>query len=129
MFPDAKTCFARSCIAEHQAQRATDMILAQDRSGVAEPLLGLSVRITLRGVPGGQFEAMAYCENNGAATLYCAMEGGAGGFTVKPAKGGAVLAKVNGAGMGFEKLGGFETLDPNRGDNRSFLLQPMLGCR
>lgn len=133
MFPSDTICYARSYtashLAEHPAQRVTDIQLVVDRSGIAKPLLGLSVRVSLRGVPGGQFEALAVCENNGGSTLYCAMEGDAGGFTVKPAQSGSVLVQVSSYGMSFENDRGFEMLERDAGDDRSFLLHPAKGCR
>ena len=56
--------------------------------------------------------------------MSCAMEGDAGGFMVEPAKNGAVLLTVGKDGIGFENDTGFVVLEPSRGDDRSFLLQP-----
>lgn len=127
MFPDAATCYARSYsaahLAQHPAQRVTAMRLSPDFQ-IADPLLVLHVELRLRGTPGGDFEGYGYCENNGADTLYCGMEGDAGGFTVTPAKGGAVLVTVSSVGMSFENDAGFVTLEKAKGDDRAFLLRP-----
>lgn len=127
MFPDAGTCYARiysaDHLAGHPAQRVTGMRLSPDFR-IAEPFLGLHVELSLRGVPGGAFEGVGYCENEGGETLYCGLEGDAGGFTVTPAKGGAVLVTVSRSGMSFENEAGFVTLERQTGDDRSFLLRP-----
>jgi hypothetical protein len=130
MFPNKSGCYLRQYstdhLAGHPAQRVTEISLTAEGS-IADPLLGLWVHATLRGVPGGEFEALAYCENEGGQ-MYCGMEGDAGGFSVAPAKNGAVLVSVSSYGMGFENERGFEQLEPDRGDDRSFLLQPV-PCR
>lgn len=94
----------------------------------AEPLLGLFLEVTLRGVPGGTFDAYAGCENAGAETLYCAMEGDAGAFQITPARNGGILVAVSRLGMGFENDDGFATLEAKSGDDRSFILRPQ-DCR
>jgi hypothetical protein len=127
MFPDASTCYARvyadAHLAKHPAQRVTRMRLTPDFQ-IADPLLGLHVELNLRGVPGGWFEGIAYCENAGSKLLDCTMEGDAGGFSVTPARDGAVLLSVSGLGMSFENAGGFATLEADQGDDRNFLLRP-----
>ncbi|WP_149586900.1 hypothetical protein [Tabrizicola flagellatus] len=95
--------------------------------GFADPALGLHLTLRLRGVPGGDFEAYAACENE-AGHLYCSMEGDAGGFQIDPVKGGAILLTVSSLGMTFENDAGFATLERNAGDDRSFLLRPA-ACR
>jgi hypothetical protein len=131
MFPGPDSCYARSYskdhLAKHPEQRVTEIAVIPDFAG-ADPMLGLRVLLQLRGVPGGTYEAFAYCENLGASTLYCGMEGDAGGFEIKPAKGGAILIEVSSYGMGFENEAGFATLERNRGDDRSFILHPA-ACR
>lgn len=131
MFPRTDSCYARiymdSHLAKHSAQRVTQIAISPDFT-IAAPLLGVHVRLTLRGVPGGSFEGYGYCENEGDHTLYCGMEGDAGGFQITPAKGGAVLVTVSSNGMAFESEAGFATLDRNSGDDRSFLLSPV-ACR
>jgi len=94
----------------------------------AEPLLGLYLTLTLRNVPGGGFEAYAGCENEGADTLYCSLEGDAGGFRITPAKEGAILIEVSSLGMTFENDDVFATIEAKAGDDRSFLLTPT-ACR
>ena len=127
MFPGPTSCYTRvytpDHLTQHPAQRVTTLSLTPDFQ-FADPLLGLHVRLILRGSPGGAFEGYGYCENEGADTLYCALEGDAGGFTVTPAKGGSVLVTVSSLGMSFENSAGFVTLDRNRGDDRTFLLRP-----
>jgi hypothetical protein len=113
-------------LASHPTQRVTEISLTAEGS-IADPMLGLWVHVTLRGVPGGDFEALAYCENEGDQ-IYCGMEGDAGGFSVAPAKNRAVLVSVSSYGMGFENERGFERLERDSGDDRSFLLQPV-SCR
>lgn len=130
MFPNASSCYQRiyspDHLTSHPAQRVTKVSLMQDRS-VGAPYFGLTVRVSLRGVPGGTFGGVGYCENNGGL-MYCGMEGDAGGFTIEPAKNGAVLVTVSSGGMGFENERGFATLERDVGDDRSFLLQPAV-CR
>jgi hypothetical protein len=88
MFPGKSGCYERQYstdhLAGHPAQRVTEISLTAEGS-IADPMLGLWVHVTLRGAPGGSFEALAYCENEGGQ-IYCGMEGDAGGFTVAPAK-------------------------------------------
>lgn len=127
MFPDGQACYSRAYsedhLATHPAQRVMEISLAPDFR-IAHPLLGLRVELRLRGAQGGDFEGYGYCENEGARTLYCGMEGDAGGFTVTPAKGGAVLVTVSNLGMSFENDAGFVTLEQKKGDDRSFILRP-----
>jgi hypothetical protein len=127
MFPGPHSCYARSYtddhLAKHPQQRVTDIRLSPDFQ-IADPLLGLHVMLRLRGTPGGAFEGYGYCENAGGDTVYCAMEGDAGGFAVTPAKGGAVLVSVSSLGMSFENDAGFVTLEKEQGDDRSFILRP-----
>lgn len=129
-FPTDRQCYARSYtdahLADHPAQRVTRMEVRPDRAAMA-PFLGLWVDLTLRGVPGGAFEALAQCENI-EDQLYCTMEGDAGAFSLTAAKGGAVLLSVGSRGMGFENEVGFTTLERDQGDDRSFLLRPV-ACR
>lgn len=131
MFPGPDRCYGRSYsddhLGKHPAQRVTEISVSPDFT-IADPMLGLHVQLRLRGVPGGAFEAYGYCENLGASTLYCGMEGDAGGFEITPAKGGAILITVSSHGMGFENDSGFATLERNAGDDRSFLLRPV-ACR
>jgi len=131
MFPGTDSCYARSYsddhLAKHPAQRVTRIAISPDFA-IADPMLGVHLKLRLRGVPGGAFEAYGYCENNGSQTLYCAMEGDAGGFQITPAKKGGILIEVSSLGMSFENDTGFATLEKKSGDDRSFLLQPV-ACR
>ena len=131
MFPGPDSCYGRSYsadhLAKHPAQRVTQIAISPDFA-IAAPVLGVHLTLSLRGVPGGAFEAYAACENEGGHTLYCGMEGDAGGFQITPAKKGGILITVSSLGMGFENDAGFATLDRDTGDDRSFLLQP-LACR
>jgi hypothetical protein len=130
MFPNQSGCYIRQYspdhLASHPAQRVTTILLVPEAS-IAAPMLGLWVNVTLRGVPGGEYEALAYCENSGTL-LSCGMEGDAGSFTVRPDKNGSVLVDVGRYGMSFENERGFETLESSRGDDRSFRLNPAV-CR
>lgn len=127
MFPGPDSCYSRTYTADHLAkhprQRVTDIRISPDFQ-IAAPRLGLRVTLRLRGTPGGAFEGYGYCENEGGDTVYCTMEGDAGGFAVTPAKGGAVLVSVSSLGMSFENDAGFVTLERNKGDDRRFLLRP-----
>lgn len=127
MFPDSASCYARSYsadhLAAHPAQRVTNLSISPV-TDFSEPLLGLYLTLELRGVPGGAFQAYSACENEGGDTLYCMMEGDAGGFQITPAKGGAILVSVSSLGMTFENDTGFATLERSAGDDRSFLLRP-----
>lgn len=131
MFPGPDSCYARSYsddhLAKHPAQRVTRITINPDFT-IADPMLGVHLKLRLRGVPGGAFEAYGYCENNGSHTLYCGMEGDAGGFQITPAKKGGILIEVSSLGMSFENDTGFATLEKKSGDDRSFLLQPV-ACR
>ena len=131
MFPGPDRCYARvytdAHLAKHPAQRVTRISIRPDFT-IADPMLGVQLKITLRGVPGGAFDAYGYCENEGGHTLYCGMEGDAGGFQINPEKNGAILISISSLGMGFENDTGFATLERSTGDDRSFLLQPV-ACR
>ena len=130
MFPQRAGCYIRQYspdhLESHPAQRVTTILLLAEAS-IDEPMLGVWVNVSLRGVPGGEFEALSYCETV-ADTLSCGMEGDAGSFTLRPDKNGKVLLEVGRYGMSFENERGFETLDRDRGDDRSFLLSPAV-CR
>lgn len=132
VFPGGTTCYARDYSAAHLAghpqQRVTSIALTPDGGVSPDPRLEVWVTVTLRGQPGEPYMALAVCENTGD-TLYCGLEGDAGGFTVEPAKAGAILVKVARRGMSFEGETGFVTLESHRGDDRSFLLQPVRDCR
>jgi hypothetical protein len=127
MFPGPDSCYARSPSdnrnGSRAAQRVTEFAVIPDFT-VANPMLGLRVLVSLRGVPGGMFEAFAYCESGGASTLDCGMEGDAGGFAVSPSKDGAILIKVGPDGMVLENDRGFATLESDAGDDRGFALRP-----
>jgi hypothetical protein len=127
MFPRGDSCYARNYgaahLAKHPEQRVTRFAVTPDFVSEA-PLLALELRLGLRGTPGGAFEAQAICENTGGS-IYCAMEGDAGGFQIDPAKNRGILISVSSLGMSFENEGGFVTLERNSGDDRSFLLRPV----
>lgn len=131
MFPTQDSCYARSYsaahLAKHPAQRVKQIAVRPDLT-LADPQLVLHVGVSLRGVPGGDFEGLGYCENEGGSTLYCGMEGNAGGFQITPAKGGAILISVSSIGLSFENETGFVRLERGLGDDRSFLLHPV-ACR
>ncbi|MFO1203645.1 MAG: hypothetical protein U1E58_13515 [Tabrizicola sp.] len=128
MFPGPDSCYARaysdSHLTQHPKQLVTEIAVQPDFSA-ADPMLVLHISLRLRGLPpAGPFEAYAYCENEGGHTLYCAMEGDAGGFQITPRKNGAILIAVSSDGMSFENSTGFATLRRNTGDDRNFLLTP-----
>jgi hypothetical protein len=131
MFPQDDVCYARNYGALHLAQRAEQRVtrfsITPDFVSAA-PALALELRLQLRGTGGGAFAAYAVCENNGDKTIYCTMEGDAGGFQITPAKNRSILVQVSSLGMSFENEGGFTTLEQNTGDDRSFILRPA-ACR
>lgn len=130
MFPVGDSCYHRlysdDHLARHPDQRVTAMTIVADPAHPADPWPAVTVRVALRG--GHRAEAVAYCQNI-EATLYCEMEGDAGGFGVEVAKNGAVLVSVSRAGMGFETERDLVTLEARQGDDRSFLLGPARACR
>lgn len=127
MFPRGDSCYARTYsaafLAKHPDQRVTRFAVSPDFVSEA-PRLALELRLQLRGSPGGAFEAQAICENEGGS-IYCSMEGDAGGFQIDPAKNRGILITVSSLGMSFENEGGFVTLERKSGDDRSFILRPV----
>jgi hypothetical protein len=127
MFPRDDLCYARSYgaahLAQHPEQRVTRFSITPDFV-TASPALAVELRLQLRGTGGGAFAAYAVCENNGDDTIYCAMEGDAGGFQITSARNRSILVQVSSLGMTFENEGGFTTLEQNTGDDRSFILRP-----
>lgn len=130
-FPDEASCYGRSYspdhLKSHPQQRVTAMAVSPDFA-IDHPMIGLWFATSLRGVPGGNFEAYAYCENGGPDQLLCGMEGDAGSFSISPAKNGAILVEVGRYGIGLEADIGFVTLESHQGDDRSFILQPLSNC-
>jgi hypothetical protein len=130
MFPRGDSCYARNYgaahIARHPEQRVTRFAVSPDFVSKA-PRLALELRLSLRGDGGGAFAAQAICENNGGS-LYCAIEGDAGGFQIDPARNRSIQITVSSLGMSFENEGGLVTLERNSGDDRSFILRPV-ACR
>jgi hypothetical protein len=129
MFPHRDTCYMRDYgpdhLASYPAQRVVKFALIQTTEGVPAGMLGLWVRLTVRNSPAGQrFDGIGYCAADGPKRLSCTMEGDAGSFTVTPAKNGAVLVEVCPQGVSFEGGNGFETLESDRGDDRTFILYP-----
>lgn len=126
MFPGKLGCYARSYsdahLAKHTEQLVTDIALIADPM-VADPMLGLWIELDLRGDIAGSYEGFGYCENAGDG-LSCGIEGDGGNFTVTPREDGAILLEVGKHGMSFEAEVDYITLMPDRGDDRSFLLQP-----
>lgn len=127
LFPDKSGCYVRNYTAKHLAshpkQRVTGIAVIAEAS-IADPMIGLWTAVDLRGVPGGSYEALAYCEPVSADTLRCGMEGDAGSYTVSPSKDGTILIEVGPYGMSFEGAQGFATLESQSGDDRSFILYP-----
>ncbi len=128
MFPDRTSCYARSYsashLANHPGQRVTKIALRPDFDAPG-PFLTLKMTFVLRMVPGDAFQAYAACENEGGDTLFCLLEGDAGGFQITPAKHGAILIEVSSLGMTLENDRAFATLEAKAGDDRSFLLHPV----
>lgn len=129
-FPAADSCYARDYTAEHLAghprqRTASIALMPMARSERQQEVL---VMVTLRDLPGEVLRAYAYCENIDD-TLYCPMEGDAGAFSITAAPDGAVLVTVSSLGMTFEGSRDFVPFAPDRGDDRSFLLWPVRGCR
>jgi hypothetical protein len=79
----------------------------------------LNVSIWLRG--GAYYSSLAYCSTE-RAILACGMEGDAGAFTLEGKKDSALMLRVGSYGMSFEGENGFVTLEPDRGDDRVFLI-------
>lgn len=127
MFPDGSGCYARSYspshLAKHTEQLVTDIVVAPVPS-IADPVLELWVEVDLRGDIAGHYAGYAYCEQSGES-LSCGMEGDAGLFTLTPDNGGKIQLDVGRYGMSFEGDAGFITLKADRGDDRSFLLDPV----
>ena len=126
MFPGGNRCYEREYgkghLARHPEQRVIRFSVTPDPVSDA-PRFAVELRLGVRGTPAGAFEAHAICENNGATTLYCAMEGDAGGFQLTPAKNRSLLLSVGSLGMSFENEAGFVLLERDTGDDRSFILR------
>lgn len=126
MFPGGNRCYEREYgkghLARHPEQRVTRISVSPDPVSDA-PRFAVELRLGVRGTPAGAFEAHAICENNGATTLYCTMEGDAGGFQLTPAKNRSLLLSVSSLGMSFENEAGFVLLEHDTGDDRSFILR------
>ncbi len=133
IFPSDASCYARDYsakhLADHPVQRVSSIALTPEGAKVEDPAMQVWVTVTLRDQPGEQLLALAYCQVADAASMDCKMEGDAGAFTISSAKSGAVLVTVAKADMGLEGDIGFVTLRHDRGDDRSFLLQPARDCR
>jgi hypothetical protein len=127
MFPRSDSCYARNYgaahLSKHPEQRVTRFSLSPDFVSDA-PRLAVELRLSLRGDGGGAFAAYAICENTGGS-IYCTMEGDAGGFQIDRAKNRAIQVTVSSLGMTFENEAGFITLKRNSGDDRSFILRPV----
>ncbi len=128
MFPDRTSCYARSYsashLANHPGQRVTQIAIRSDFDAPG-PFLTLKLTLVLRRVQGEAFQAHAACENEGGDTLFCLLEGDAGGFQITPARHGAILIEVSSLGMTLENDRAFATLEATTGDDRSFLLHPV----
>ena len=130
-FPGPGSCYARDYdaahLAAHPKQRVTSLAISPDRTAFGERYLWLWIDGTLRGTD-DRLEALAACEKIGTR-LDCSMEGDAGEFTLRAAANRAILLVVGPYGMTFELGGDAITLQPDRGDDRSFLLLPTPDCR
>ena len=124
VFPGGSGCYERvyskSHLAEHPEQMVKRITFGIARSAPTYPNYTVTtVTIVLRGDP-ELYANDGYCRNNGDH-IFCSMEGDMGGFTVKPAKDGAVLLTVTKDGMSFEG-NRFVDISGTTGDDRSFSL-------
>ncbi len=121
--PHRGGCFHRDYSADHLArhpdQRVTSITLAPVPLDSPEGEIELNVMIRLRG--GGVYSSLAYCSPS-RATLACRMEGDAGTFTLTGAADSALLLNVGPHGISFEGDSEFIALEPDRGDDRVFLI-------
>jgi hypothetical protein len=121
--PHSGGCFLRqysdSHLAKHPDQRVTFINLAPVPLYARPDQIILNVLIRLRG--GAYASGMAYCEPAGQG-LSCGMEGDAGMFSLTGKQDGALLLKVGSYGMSFETETEFVTLEPDKGDDREFLI-------
>ena len=118
-------CFSRSYDAAHLAahpdQRVTQLLVRADtedmtHSGTKDLLLLVDVTVRDGATP---YSGVAYCDRVGDG-LACLMEGDAGGFSLVP-QGKRLLLAVGANGLSFE-ADDFLTLEPDKGDDRTFLL-------
>lgn len=126
-FPEKSGCYVRNYsarqLASHPEQRVTGIAVIAEGSA-ADPGIGLWTAVKLRGVPGGNFEALAYCEAVAADALRCGLEGDAGSFALSASQDDAILIEVGRFGMRFENEQGFAKLESRSGSDQSFILYP-----
>lgn len=91
MFPGSAVCYERKYgaghVRLHPEQRVTRIAVYPDPVRNA-PRFAVELRLGVRGISAGAtgvaFEVHAVCANDGASTMYCAMEGDAGGGQITP---------------------------------------------
>lgn len=133
MFPGSAVCYERKYgaghVRLHPEQRVTRIAVYPDPVRNA-PRFAVELRLGVRGISAGAtgvaFEVHAVCANDGASTMYCAMEGDAGG--ARSLRNSSTLLTVGNRGISFENEAGFVTLERESGDDRSFILRP-ISCR
>lgn len=130
LFDSKQACFARvyaqDHLDRHPVQQVTHITLRPD---LAAMVMGgesdvVTVSLQLRGDREIYFGS-AYCNRTGAA-LTCYLDGDAGSFKLTEAANGALRLEVGPNGMNFERSSDFASLWPDRGDDRVFLLPPVL---
>ena len=125
LFNPDPPCFSRNYDAahldSHPHQQVTMMVVTADTEDMAldstDDLL-LLVDVMVRGVA-TPYSGVAYCSVAGDG-LDCFMEGDAGGFSLTP-DGKRLRLAVGPNGLSFE-ADDFLTLEPDKGDDRVFLL-------
>ena len=126
VFAPDPPCFSRSYDAAHLAahpdQQVTLIVVRADTEDMAldatDDLLVL-VDVLTRDAK-SSYSGIGYCTPDKAG-LTCLMEGDAGGFTLTD-QDGRLRLDVGANGLSFEGTSDFLTLDPNRSDDRTFLL-------
>lgn len=130
MFPPEAACFQRhysaAHLAQHPQQIITDIALSPAEGQQVSTSLVVDISVKLRGET-DSYIGSAYCEPGGAG-LSCGMEGDAGAFTLALRDGGALLLKVDPVGMSFEGARDFLTLSGSSGDDRAFLMHPVVAA-
>lgn len=127
--PGASGCYLRDYtpahLAAHPDQRVVRIALGRSDWappggwGDPAPEAVVKVAVTLR--DGTRAEALAACIPAGPQAI-CAMEGDEGAFGIEPRPGGAVLLRPLHTGMVFAVGERLVLLQPDRGDDRAFLV-------
>ncbi len=124
-----QTCFARDYaidhLRSHPDQRVATIALGPnpDEAGItADGIAGMTLSLQLRDDT-DFYTATAYCQDAGSGAI-CFVEGDGGSFSLGLAAGGAILLTVGPDGLSIEGAADFASLDPVKGDDKSFLLHP-----